>query len=450
MNYIGEYEFVVKEHTIQEIVDNSIAERRVVSIGLCDKNKGITVPHPLTDFILCRYEYRGVSINTTKAPAYVVCRFLNYILKRITEGDSDFKNLINTGISGLTLKHGSLYLTNLTESGLKRDTVLYYENYLKEFYLYLQEKSLLNQNINFQYSQNNKGDCFSISPFKSINLETRYPPRAHNNNKLVKLKDFGVNRNKLVIEFLEESKEVAPKISFALCLQFFGGLRRGEIVNVTRSDLDIKFRKSLSVKIRDNRPKLFTHLKDSSAEKPKRLNYLEPHLAKQIILNSDLLWDYYEAHMKDLDIKLQDNYLKNPYIMFYDKTGKAMSGRVFEKRFKKVKKSFLKKLAMTVGREEDYYLLKDSYWSTHIGRGIFTSFLADMGLSVLQIAIARGDTNINSVLDYIDRTTTIQKIVELQNELLHVPKEEFGNIDQSTLNDQWINKEAFKDGRRFR
>ncbi|MGM9988041.1 MAG: site-specific integrase [Bacillaceae bacterium] len=439
MKNLINYIFVVKENEIEEFIDNKVVKKRVVNIGVYNKINKVVIPHPLTDFILRRYEYQGNSINTVKAPAYVLCRFLNYIIDRISAEDEDFIQLVHEGISGLKLIHGSRYITYLTNTGLKRSTVFYYENYIKEFYLFLKEQSLLNEDINFNLYQDQKGNWLKHSLFKSSSLGTKYPSRTHNNNKNMKLKDFGPNRNKLVIEFLEEAKEVAPEIAFALCLQFFGGLRRGEVVNITRADLDVKFRKSLSVQIKDNRSTLFSHLKDTSAENPKRLNYLEAHLAKQMILDSDLLWDYYETHMKDLDIKLKSSFLKNPMILFYDKNGMAMSGRVYEKRFKKVKKSFLNKLAKSIGREDDYLFLKDSYWSTHIGRGIFTSFLLDMDLSVLQIAIARGDTSIESVLDYIDAKTTIHHINELQKELHKAPKEAFGSIDQTIYKNKWLN-----------
>lgn len=417
MNNLDDYKYVVEETEIKEVIDNTIHKKRVVSIGLLDKATRVIIPHPLTNFIRLRYEYQGVSINSMKAPAYIICRFLNFIIKRIVNKDSKFLTLVNQGIKGLTLMHGSEYLTHLTNSGLKRSTVFYYENYIKEFYMFLNEHSLLNEAISFKSFQDNKGKQVFLSPFKTTSLGTKYPKKTHINNKHLKLKDFGPNRNRLVTEFLEEAKYVAPEIALALCFQFFGGLRKGEIVNLTREDIYIKYRRTLSVQIKDNRSLLFSHLKDTSAESPKRLNYLEPHLAKQMILNSDLLWDYYDSHMKDLDIKVKNGFIKNPTLLFYNKNGQAMSGRVYDKRFKKVKKSLLNKLATTQGREEDYLFLKDSYWSTHIGRGVFTSYLLDLNLNVFQIAIARGDTSIESAKEYVDTKTSLHYINELQNEL---------------------------------
>lgn len=62
-----------------------------------------------------------------------------------------------------------------------------------------------------------------------------------------------------------------------------------------------------------------------------------------------------------------------------------------------------------------------------------------MDLSVLQIAIARGDTSIESVLDYVDAKTTIYHIGGIQNELHNVPKETFGSIDQTVYKNKWKN-----------
>src|SRR5699024_12124658 len=132
-----------------------------------------------------------------------------------------------------------------------------------------------------------------------------------------------------------------------------------------------------------NRHILFPHLEDTSNEFPKRTNYLSPILCKQIIMDIPLVWEVYFEHM---------NYLhavktKNKQAIFLNKDGNAMSGKVYERRFNKVKRCFLKEL-LNQGRYEDYTLLSESHWSTHIGRGIYSNILFDMNLTPTQIAIA--------------------------------------------------------------
>jgi len=99
-----------------------------------------------------------------------------------------------------------------------------------------------------------------------------------------------------MFRFIEIAKKVTPLSAFAFCLMFFGGLRKGEVVNITRKDITIKG-ESLSVQIKDNRRKLFgEQLHSFQTEFPKRLNYLGTDLANQTILDNDLLWEIYEEH----------------------------------------------------------------------------------------------------------------------------------------------------------
>lgn len=437
-NYLTNYEFKPKEHQIEEYVNGELIKQKVISIGIHLKDLDITIPHPLTNFICTQYEYNGAELNSSRAPSYTICRFLNYIIKQIVIEDDEFTPLLYEGLSGLTLLHGSRYITYLTTNRkLKRKTVHYYEGYLKDFYLFLTKHSLLKEKYDF--SPFLDGEKWTGSPFRNSDLGTKYPSKKHNNNKPMKLKNFGPNMYELIVDFLEEAKEIAPEIAFALCLQFFGGLRRGEVVNLTRAELNVKVRNSLSVNIRDNRDNLFKRLKNTSSEGVKRLNYLDVSMAKQMILDSDLLWDYYEDHMKDLQIKIKNNFIKDPNILFYDSNGQAMSGKVLERRFKKVKKAFLKKLQNTPGREDDYFIVKESFWSTHIGRGMFTEILFDIGLNIVQVAIARGDTSLSSVIDYVDQKNTILNINELINELSETPINKFGTIDGNLYNNNWIN-----------
>src|SRR5699024_5371152 len=120
-----------------------------------------------------------------------------------------------------------------------------------------------------------------------------------------------------------------------------------------------------------------------------------------------LVWEVYFDHINHLKT-LKPN---NKKAMFLNKDGNAMSGKVYDRRFNKIKKRFLDEL-LKQGRYEDYTLLEESHWSTHIGRGIYSNILFDMELTPTQIAIARGDTNINSSMDYVDEKTTINAIKE--------------------------------------
>lgn len=434
---LAKYKFVVKETEIKEVVDKQIVDMRVVNIGVKDEETDIIYPHPLTDFIRIMYEYMGTSVNSQIAPANVVCRFLNYLLIKIDEKDEGFNELVFNGLRGLKLRHGSRYITYLTMKGLSKGTVSNYENYLKYFYYYLQEQGLLTLEFQIKKYINAEDKLILESPFRAPAFETRLPSKNTAKQRKHKLKDFGDKRYRLVTDFIQKAREVAPEIAFGVCLQFYGGLRRGELVNLTLGSLKAVIGESLIVEIRDNRHILFPHLQDTTKEYPKRLNYLQTHLANQTILDNELLWEVYSQHMKTLELKLKRKEIKNPSALFLDQDGKAMSGNVYERKFKRVKKALMLELKDAEGRSADYALLSETSWGTHIGRGIFTNFLFDMGLTVTQIAIARGDTNIHSAMEYVDSKATTKALEEAIEEIKNIPAERFGFIERDIIRRKW-------------
>lgn len=391
------FKFIAKE--ITEIKSNN----KVVSIMIHDLRTNIQIPHPITEFITIKYAYYGKSLNSQLLPARIVCRFLNYILKSIDNKDKLFLQLSITGLRNLNLYHGSNYISHLTKSGLSRNTIKLYESILTNFYLFLGENKYINEEIKVEY--NFYKDRKSVkSLFKRSYLQTKYPSMKKQNT-ILKLKDFGRNRYELITLFIQVARSVSPDIAFGICLQFYGGLRRGEIVNITKSNLEIIPNASMIVHIKDNRQVLFPHLTDTSNEFPKRTNYLSSRLCKQIIMDIPLVWETYFDHINHLHTLNP----KNKQAVFLNRDGNAMSGKVYERRFKKVKKRFLEEL-LKQGRYGDYTLLSESHWSTHIGRGIYSNILFDMNLTPTQIAIARGDTNISSSMEYVDEKTAISAI----------------------------------------
>lgn len=431
-NELTDYKFVVKEIPIREIFQDEIVLNRIITLGIMDKNTGITFPHPLSDFIRIKYGYMGKSLNSQTIPAYIICRFLNFIYAEINEQSGDFLSLQNKGIRALTPLHGSKYISHLTSRGLRRTTINQHERVLTNFYLYLKEIQLIDTPFEVRFRTDTKMKHIPESIFRHTSLQTRFPSKVTIKKKNAKLKDFGRNRYALTGHFINIARQVAPDIAFGICLQFYGGLRKGEVVNITRGDIFASIRDNLSVQIQDNRDKLFANLKDTKSEYPKRLNYLNTHLTRQLILDNDLLWEVYEEHTTMLETQKS----KNPFAFFINKDGNPMSGKVYEKRFKKVKKYFLESLLESEWHEE-YKLFKETSWSTHIGRGVFTNFLMDMGLSVTQIAIARGDRSIDSAMDYVDEKLTVHSLKEAINELKDIPIDRIGLIDNKLVKKIW-------------
>lgn len=426
-NTLSRYKFVSREIAVNEVIRGKMRDTKVVTIGILDKETDIVYPHPLSNFIKASYEYSGGSINTQSAPAQVVCRFLNFIFDRIQAEDEYFTDLRASGISGLHRIHGSKFITTLSLSGLQKKTVHQYEHYLTRFYVYLKDMRLISEKfetVEVEYTFNGKKFKGYKSIFRDPNLSTRLPSSQTIKRRPPKLKDFGDRSRELTEHFIGLARNIAPEIALGLCFQFYGGLRTGEVVNLTRAELEITYRESMCVQIKDNRVKLFSRLEDTKFENPKRLAYLNRDLAKQTILDNDLVWEVYDQHMKTLDILNRKGKLEIMSALFVDGNGFPMSGKVYERRFLKVKKAFLKSL---IGQPE-YEDISSAIWSTHIGRGVFTNTLMNMGLSVTQIAIARGDRNINSAMDYVDERLSAKQIQAAVNEFKKHPVEDLGTI----------------------
>ncbi|HFK1475470.1 MULTISPECIES: site-specific integrase [Bacillus cereus group] len=420
-----DYKFVRKEVTVNEMIRGKMRNIKVITIGVLEESTGIVYPHPISEFIKRQYEFYGKSLNSSDAPARVVCRFLNFCLQKIEEGHEEFIVLKDKGINGLERRHGSQYLTHCSLEGLQKETVEYYEKYLSAFYIFLKEMNWIDEVFPLEGKKNSSGDTVYRSIFRDPSLGTRFPSRNTSKRKVSKLKDFGEDRNQLTAQFIRIAMDIAEEIALGLCFQFYGGLRRGEVVNVSRGDLIVSEGESMEVQIRDNRNKFFSRLKDTKSENPKRLNYLQTDMCRQTILDNDLVWEVYRKHQKRIDYMIKSGKCKNPSALFLDGDGETMSGKVYDRRFQKVKKVFLESLM----GHKDYELLSGTFWSTHVGRGVFTNMLIDMGFTPTQLAIARGDRNLSSSMAYIDETLTTKQIQQAVNEFKNYPTEKLGVID---------------------
>ena len=429
------YKFVSREVNINETIRGKMRDNKVIMIGVLDKQTGIIYPHPLTQFIKRNYEYYGKSLNSADAPAREVCKFLNYCMDKIDEEDVEFITLKNDGIRGLKRLHGSRYITYLSLKGLQKSTVEQYEKYISAFFVYLKKMNLIEEEFLLEGRENIKGNVSHKSVFREPYLPTRLPSQQTTKKRPTKLKDFGERRVELTSHFIHIAQDIAPDIALGLCFQFYGGLRRGEVVNISRSGLHIEYRESMEVQIKDNRKNFFARLKDTKAENPKRLNYLNLEMSKQTILDNELVWNIYDQHMKRLEIMMKNGTCENTNALFLDSEGYPMSGKVYDRRFQKVKHAFMESL---IGHES-YEVISNTVWSTHIGRGVFTNTLIDMGFTPTQLAIARGDRNINSALSYIDETLTTEQIKQSVNEFKNYPTERLGDINPNDIK-KWKNK----------
>ena len=370
-------------------------EKYRVIIMLENKNTGIKVPHPLTEF-LSNYNYLEHSSVIQKAN-YVI-PFLNYIF---FNEDQSYKL---KALSDITFEHGVDFLNDLSLGNIgrnipNRDTVKIAERVLTQFYEFLLEKNLLNNSQTMLlctaefYHQNKGWIKYKKSPFKGVCY-----PRNKRNNKLSSIP------MELVIAFIDIAIIEAPDIALGIYFQIFGGLRVSEAVNLSKNCIELIGSNgvngmNLDLKKRYFRKDLVNNNGKWGVKKP-RLQYIMPI--------GNMLPKLYARH---LTMYHKNN---NHEALFINRNNEAMSGSSYYDKFNRVKKAFINSLVISENPHLKSYaiVLLSKKWSTHIGRGTFSKLVADYTKNPTELAVMRGDTSYESALPYIQGSFGVQEAIE--------------------------------------
>lgn len=415
------FTWIPRETIIEnERIGGKLESSSVIIIGLRNNLTNLILPHPISNFIIQNYKNKQKSTSTQLRAARIICMFLNFIYSKIEDEAGDFVALQTKGIRGLRLMHGAKFITHGTYLGNNSDTIAYWETTLTRFFYFLKEQDLIEEDPKIRTEVNRQGKEILLSPFGSSVFDIERPNKDKD-SEMATLKDFGDNRYDLVKIFIDIAKVHAEDIALGIYFQFFGGLRVGEVVNLTESALQPKGyrgenRRSFFVDVEDRQEKLFRHLKNNQYNQVKRSRI-------QFIIYTDLLKNLYENHIKNIEIFKRKNMVKIEDSLFIShKTGIPISAPNYTSRFNRVKKLFLEEL-----RNKRYYedveFLESLPWSTHIGRAVFTNFLIDKGLEAEEIRDARGDKSIMSAIPYIERRVVKEKIKNVMNKV----SEKYGN-----------------------
>lgn len=225
---------------VREFEETSRSGTIFSSIGIGIKeNEYLVLPSPLSNFIKREYKNKRKSINSQRNAAYAVTRFLNYLY----ENTKQYKELEMNGLSNLTLQHGADYISSLSiksrANKLKSNYVNSQIQYINRFYYWLNDQHILNTKINVGFKTayfGRKAVEIKNNLFEnSTDLDIILPIRNSIHTNVIK--DFGENRNRLIVDFITIAKKVEPFIVLGIALQFFGGLRRSEVINLKRSSL---------------------------------------------------------------------------------------------------------------------------------------------------------------------------------------------------------------------
>lgn len=413
------YRFDLKTIRYNIKQSGNIIKAQAIMIVLKNNITKETFPHPITHFLYKFYNRNSGSINTEKAVANVIVPFLNFVLREVSERKKEF--LFVKGIADLRIEHANLFLKYCVEEKENAITTLMKkEDYISKFYKYLSDQGVLKEKPVFSLLTILRDEKI-IEVYK---LDYSYKkPDITKLRKKVKRKDIvpqsnesSVNKQTIRLYYIREilllAKQETPDIAFAIALQIFGGLRKGEVINLTRTALksqnSSKFgEEGLFVEIRDRQEYLFKRLDNISKEQVKNPR-------DQSCLIDPILSYLYKYHMEVVLKKVRNG--KNLNALFYDSQGNPISAETFDKRFLKLKASYLGMLLGTKGRYQDYLDFSQTRWRSHIGRGVFTNMCLDVGYNEKQTAVLRGDKSTKSMEDYfevISATYNIRKALSL-------------------------------------
>lgn len=376
--------------------DKSIEYKsKKVLLEVVDLKLSISKVHPFSEFILL---WKEKSYNTQKNKANTIMRFLNHILIN----NNKYKL---SSFSNLEIYHGEDYLTILTLNGCSEKYFLSERNTLDKFYFFLSKKELLNKvsielfdEIKINYNENNYRNRKGILLIGgSIFHNYIYPSNKKNDRRLHHLKE------EFVIPFIETALEVEPRIALGVFFQCFGGLRKSEVVNVRRSSISSFDWGTIKLIININNEIISEKYKDynQALNKSKRKqvvynvgNYLPRLLKNHLIENA-----YYATDGSDA--------------LFSNKKGELLTSKMYSYYFEKIKREFINKLIRSENVEVRLYgmFLNMEKWSTHLGRGVASNFIADSTNSAHQVSSFRGDNTLDASVTYTEDTSKFRDMI---------------------------------------
>ncbi|NHC43444.1 hypothetical protein G6549_26710 [Bacillus sp. MM2020_1] len=419
-----EYKFLQESIKINRTLVNgeeNIEERILIMV---EQNKnGIRkrVVHPITEFIHRALKRGGIPhIKTQNQVANYIINFLNFIL---IEQHHIYKlNCINE----LRFEHGTEYLTAYGQTGrnknnapVQESTVKRCEKYLTEFYYFLAKKNVFKYISvdDFDFKEYTYDDLsmnrLPESPFYAV----KYPDQNKETDKKL-IHDIPLE---LIIPLIQTALSYTPRIALGVAFGCFGGIRTGEMVNISRTGLTPsgdfgRYGFQVKLKNRNFRSDLKSISGRGTTKRIRRQGVFP--------FNSELLQMLYKNHIKSFKATDGSNAL------FVNANGNAMEKFSYEYYFSKLKKKFLQLLG-----ESDSPLVKNyaielsgAKWNSHICRGIFSNLIAKDAENVLQIMSARGDRNPLSSLSYLNGTQKMLDILkdnynDMYVELLETEKE---------------------------
>lgn len=370
-----------------------------------DRNKKFKVTG-YTQYFLKKMKNR--EIETKDNHAKIIVSFLNYVffekydrykLKRITD---------------LQIGHGEEFLQDMADGKIgdkkkTKETVQRAERILTKFYRFIFEqcdkkmKYITDSDfVEITTVSNKKRSRKTEKSYESLfDIEYRHSVPTQ---RIKSISSF------LFSEIMAVCDSHYPQLKLAICLQAFGGLRKGEVCNVTKDKL--KFGMSgfdigwFNVDLREKTP-MRSDGKSTGGIKKYRIQPIHP-----VFLS--IFQKVYDEHMK-----LIANTPNKFGAIFLNRYGEAMMAQDYEKMFARL----LKKVHKRLSKRKDFKSLSEANilmsgsMNTHVLRHFFTQFISllEDTRNPTEIAYWRGDSSLETAIIYLTQHPQVDdKIKEIQ------------------------------------
>lgn len=339
------------------------------------------------------------SYQTLKKKAYHVCSFLNYILW----------NTNRNCIHEIELNDIREWVRSFrdTADGDSRDPDSWNRG-IADVFTFL-----------VYYMESNRHIPFRFQSMDLMDIKIVKDPATRRKNVIRTYNKFSVkppkrqnSKNRLLLQgYLEmilwECKKHDPMITLAVALQAYAGLREGEIVNLTRDSISMIYagfgrigKIILNLQDEAEFAKLYSKKIAFGSIKVYRKQEVYPDFIQEVIR-------LYDTHCDILETYRADKEKSAP--LFINSHGKPLSVAAYSARVKKVfKEHFLPDLKVICEREGSWAIhapyvetYERGYPGAHMFRHWFTMYLLKEHVSSDEISKWRGDTNRDSMLDYI-------------------------------------------------
>lgn len=446
-----DYRFVWKSIKYYRKQGKKAVHTPAIIIGLQNNSTKEIFPHPISHFLFKNYHRNSGSINTELTTAQTIVPFLNFVLKKVNSNCIGYTAI--KGLADLRITHANDYLQYcVDEKANKKKTLEMKENFLSKLYKYLWDEKILKHKPKFKLvsvrSRSEIRKVYKIDFTYKKTDETLLREKIKRKDIVPQYHESNENRIFIRLQYIREilyvAKHETPDIAFGVALQIFGGLRKGEVVNLSKTALKSQNGQDYGVEglvvlIRDRQNDLFTRFNDVSTMQVKNPR-------DQSCLIDPILNYLYKHHMEVVLKKVKTPL--HPNALFYDAKGNPMSADTYDKKFLKLKNSYLGMLLGTSGRYQDYLDFSQTKWRSHIGRGVFTNMCLDAGFNEKQTAVLRGDKSTESMESYFDimtATFNIRKALTLLS-----PDQSESIADLNMPADRKIWKEVQEFGKGFR